>query len=378
MAERQLRPVKAQAGRPLYEGVKDAIREAIDAGLFPPGQQMPNTKQLSEQLGVSLVTAHRALQELVTTGVLERSQGRGTFVHHRYFERRRIAASIRIGLVFHREASLGDYYHGQILDGVHQSASTAGIDLVLLRFGEDIRNECNGYLLVNPFPDEVERQAADLRRGQVALVVGAHSSVPDMPSYDVDNVEVAKIAVAHLAELGHTRIGYVGASRNVSNSLDRWHGFTQACGNLSLQGMDAQLINDNGWHLDQRHQTSLEEVLRQPGRPTALFAGGYYFALNAYGAARRAGLRVPEDLSIVGVDDPPGARFLTPAMTTVRQPLAELGRDAVLAVAERVRENHVLLENRKMPPELVVRGSTAPVSQAAMELTSQIAHRPGE
>src|SRR3954452_25305049 len=121
-ASKQLSVVNARPGQPLYQTVKEALCAAIDAGTFAPGEQMPNTKQLSEQLGVSLVTAHRALQELVTNGVLERSQGRGTFVHHRYFERRRVAAATRLGLLFHREASLGDYYHGQILNGVHQAA----------------------------------------------------------------------------------------------------------------------------------------------------------------------------------------------------------------------------------------------------------------
>src|SRR5437773_10677298 len=60
----KLKALKPEPGRPLYESAKDALRGAIDAGVFAPGQQMPNTKQISEQLGVSLVTAHRALQEL--------------------------------------------------------------------------------------------------------------------------------------------------------------------------------------------------------------------------------------------------------------------------------------------------------------------------
>src|SRR5687767_14979501 len=95
----ELKSVKAQPGRPLYETVKDALCLAIDNGVFAPGDQMPSTKQLSEKLGVSLVTAHRALQELVLCGVLERSQGRGTFVHHRYFQRKQIATGMRVGLV---------------------------------------------------------------------------------------------------------------------------------------------------------------------------------------------------------------------------------------------------------------------------------------
>src|SRR4051794_13909457 len=83
-ATKLLRPVVPQPGRPLYLTARDAVREAVDAGIYCPGEQMPSTKELSEQLEVSLVTAHRALQELVGNGVLQRSQGRGTFVHHKY------------------------------------------------------------------------------------------------------------------------------------------------------------------------------------------------------------------------------------------------------------------------------------------------------
>src|SRR5947208_11278713 len=115
---RQLKPVKPQPGRPLYASVKEALREAIDKGLFVPGEQMPSTKELSQQLSVSLVTAHRALQELVSNGILQRSQGKGTFVHQRYFDRKNTISDTRLGLVFHAEASLADYYHSQVLEGV--------------------------------------------------------------------------------------------------------------------------------------------------------------------------------------------------------------------------------------------------------------------
>src|SRR4051812_47903893 len=178
-AVKVLKPVEPQTGRPLYLTARDAVREAIDAGIFAAGEQMPSTKQLSEQLAVSLVTTHRALQELVNSGVLRRSQGRGTFVHQRYHERKHSLTTTRVGLFFHREASLGDYYHGQVLEGVRQAAQAMGADLMLLRFGEDIRNECNGYLYVNPYATELQQACEDPRSRRPALVVGAR--IPDHP-----------------------------------------------------------------------------------------------------------------------------------------------------------------------------------------------------
>src|SRR3954467_636210 len=170
-----LKAIVPQAGRPLYITARDAVREAIDQGIFSPGEQMPSTKELSEQLSVSLVTAHRALQELVAAGVLQRSQGKGTFVHERYLDRERTLADTRVGLVFHREASLADFYHSQVLEGVRQAAQQLSVDLILLRWGEDVRNECNGYLFVNPLPSELAQIVHESRRNQPILTVGAKS-----------------------------------------------------------------------------------------------------------------------------------------------------------------------------------------------------------
>jgi DNA-binding LacI/PurR family transcriptional regulator len=363
---RQLKPVKPQPGRPLYSAVKETLRDAIDRGIFVPGQQMPSTKELSEQLRVSLVTAHRALQELVSCGVLERSQGRGTFVHERYLQRRHAIEGRRVGLVFHREASLADYYHGQILEGVHRAADPFNIDLILLRFGEDVRNECSGFLLVNPFVEEVGRFAKVGRR-QPMLVVGAQSGVEGLPSYDVDNLAIPKLAVEHLVKLGHRNIAYVGGAFKISNSRDRWDGFQEACREHELARCDWALVKGSGWRLDDRERAALAQGLRSSDRPTAIFAAGYNFALEVYAAATAVGLRVPQDLSVVGVDDPSSAAHLSPPLTTVRQPLAQLGQEALAALSSSMASSldlQIPIHSRRFAPELVARQSSSAISDA--------------
>jgi GntR family transcriptional regulator of arabinose operon len=96
---KELPPVISQPGRPLYQTVRDTIRAAIDTGMFAPGEQIPSTKDLAEQMSVSLVTAHRALQELVSAGVLHRAQGKGTFVQPHYHERKLAPVQTRVALV---------------------------------------------------------------------------------------------------------------------------------------------------------------------------------------------------------------------------------------------------------------------------------------
>src|SRR3569623_1866313 len=132
-----LTQVQPQPGKPLYLVARDRLRDAIDAGAFPPGAQMPSTKELSERMGVSLVTAHRALQELVNAGVLMRSQGKGTFVHPAYAEGRKAVSDVRVAVMMSPDASFADIMHGQLMEGIRQAALALDADLLFPRFDED-------------------------------------------------------------------------------------------------------------------------------------------------------------------------------------------------------------------------------------------------
>ncbi len=322
---------------------------------------MPSTKELSCQLAVSLVTAHRALQELVSTGVLSRSQGRGTFVHERYLERKKTLADTRVGLIFHAESSLADYFHSQILEGVRQASQHLAVDLIMLRYGEDIRGECNGYLFVNPLGDEAEHLSGIAKPKQPIMAIGAKVSNKRVSCVDVDNVDLARQAVAHLIRLGHTQIAYVGGADEISNSHDRWSGFLAACTERGIRPKNEHIIKGVSWRLEERERLELIRVLSGPSRPTAVFAAGYYFALDVYGAAGTVGIRIPDDISVVGVDDPPSAAHLSPPMTTLRQPLVQVGHSAVTTLYEQIQGTRVEPAQRTLWAELVVRRSSGPV-----------------
>lgn len=356
----KLKPVKPQPGRSLYLAVRDAVREAIDAGIFQPGEQMPSTKELSDQLEVSLVTTHRALQELVTSGVLQRSQGKGTFVHERYHERARTLSDVRLGLIFPSDASLADFHHSQILEGVRQAAQQWAVDLVLLRFDEDVRNECNGYLFINPIPDEIDRFIGEARRKPM-LIVGAASHSADVPALNVDQSELTQQVVDHLKSLKHQNVAYIGGDDSASVSRERWQSFSKQADEAELKCPDANVIKTSGQRLNEYGRQHLRRILSASTKPTAIFAAGYYFALDVLTVAAAEGLTVPGDLSIITVDDPPSAAYLNPPLTTLRQPLSKLGFNAIKAVVTHVHERDVALTSHTLSAELVVRNSTAPV-----------------
>ena len=198
-----LSPIEARAGCPLYEIVKETVVNAIETGHFEPGARMPSTKELSRQLSVSLVTVHRALQDLVNVGYLERTQGRGTFVVE---DRKSKTREFRFGLVIRREASVADIYHSQILEGMRQASHEHAIDLNMMHYENDPRTDCDGHLLINPTQPQLLEYTDKLNRNQPVLVVGTKSSIKSAPSIEVNNANLADQAIRHLHGLGHRRL----------------------------------------------------------------------------------------------------------------------------------------------------------------------------
>ena len=348
-----LKPVKNKAGLPLYVSVKDAMLDAIRAGHFTPGQRLPSTKELSETLSVSLVTTHRAMQELEARGVVDRVQGRGTFIKD---QSDRSGRRVRLGLLLQPEASLADYYHGQLLEGMHHAAREEGADLLILQYEQKQRTDCQGFLLINPLPEAVDAFRREHPADTPMLVVGAHH--PGVPAVDVDNISLIRTGLTHLHRMGHTRVSYVGGAGELSNSRDRQTSFTDTCRKLGLDPADCQRLDAKSWRLSDEEKMALGQLLTGPTRPTALIAGGYYLALDIYQVAGTLGLNIPDQLAVVGIDDPPSAAHLYPPLTTYRQPLAELGYAAIRRITTLTYGGTVDTDCQKLIGELIIRGSS--------------------
>ncbi|BAM03455.1 GntR family transcriptional regulator [Phycisphaera mikurensis] len=332
-----LRPVRPRAGALLYVTVRDALHDAIRDGRFAPGERLPSTKDLAAMFEVSLVTTHRAMQSLEARGVLDRVQGRGTFVTERSERRVR-----RLAVVLQPQASLADYYYGDLLDGMNRAARELGADLLIRHATEPVRRVvpasngsspervwggCDAHLLVNPLPEAAEAFAVTLEDGVPSVLVGARHG--DMPHVDVDNADLIEQAVTHLHDRGHRRILFVGGAGNLSNSRDRLDAFATTCEAFKVAA--APRLVASSWRLHDGEKRELGDLLGSSGGPTAVVAAGYYLALDVYDVAGRRGLEIPKHLSVVGVGDPMSAPHLSPPLTTMRQPLVELGHAAVEA-----------------------------------------------
>jgi DNA-binding LacI/PurR family transcriptional regulator len=189
--------------------------------------------------------------------------------------------------------------------------------------------------------------------------------VHDTPSVGATNWSGGVAATRHLLGLGHRRIGIITGPREILCSHARLDGYRAA---LDAAGVapDPALVRFGDFHVDSGVRWA-REMLAQPDRPTAIFAANDLMALGVYQAAREARLHVPDELSIVGFDDLPIAGWVSPPLTTVRQPLADMADSATRLVLKLAMGEVPAQTRLELTTELIVRGSTAPPAGVVRE-----------
>jgi LacI family transcriptional regulator len=202
-------------------------------------------------------------------------------------------------------------------------------------------------------------QVSQVRGAGIPLVVidPANTPPPDIPSVGATNWAGGFAATEHLLSLGHRRIGAITGPAHMLCSLARLDGYRSA---LERAGVAAS--QDLVRYGDFQHEGGFaraRELLGLAERPTAIFAGSDQQAFGVYEAARQRGLRIPDDLSVVGFDELPVSRWASPPLTTVRQPLAEMGGAAAQMLGELIDGGPLRTNRVELSTELHVRESTS-------------------
>jgi LacI family transcriptional regulator len=189
------------------------------------------------------------------------------------------------------------------------------------------------------------------------VAIDPHSGPGGPSTIDSDNVGGARMATGHLIELGHRRIAHIRGRGDLASAQLREVGYRESLEEAGI-GFDPALVRDGGYQAALTAEAA-RELLSQPNRPTAIFAANDISALGVLKVAGELGLRVPEDLSVIGFDDIPEAASSTPPLTTVAQPLHDLGAQALHMLIE-LLDGHQVPGHVQLAAELVVRASTGP------------------
>jgi LacI family transcriptional regulator len=256
-------------------------------------------------------------------------------------------------------------YIGEIIRGIDEELAKQSYDLMLYTTHRRKTREstyvatltqglADGLLLV--LPRTPGTYLDTLRRRSFPYVLIDHQGIDDTgPSVGATNRRGGYEATRYLIELGHRRIGFITGNLDMRCSTDRMDGYHAALAEYGIHA-DPALIYE-GDFLQPSGYAGARELLALPELPTAIFASNDVSAFGVMEAARDRGLRIPEDISIVGFDDIPQASHVNPTLTTVRQPLEQMGHLATRMLLETIRDRARLAERIELPTELIIRGS---------------------
>lgn len=352
------RPNVAQLFRGGYRsGMQNARRTTLADVARAAGTTVPTvSKVLSGRSDVSAETRSRIMEIVAELGYRGRA-GRGTATHR--------GRSPFVDLVL---SGVEGTWANRALSGVAHAAEEAGVDVVVsvARPPDDawltrlVARRLRGAVLA--LVDTTSEQLATLAAAQVPIVLLDPVSQPPstVASVGAANWAGGRAAAEHLLSLGHRRFAVLAGRRTHLYSQARIDGFRSAVTQAGLELPDHRVA-----HTDWKRASAAEqatELLRATPAPTAVFACSDTMALGVYDASAALGLRIPDDVSVVGFDDLPEAQWVSPALTTVHQPIAEMGSSALRMLLRISADPAREAPREELATSLVVRGSTAAVA----------------
>lgn len=353
--------------KPVWLQVKEALQSSIEQGELKPGEPLPGRAQLCRLFSTNRLSVDRAIAELVREGWLIAIRGKGTFVAEP--DIRRSIAALTFAVVWsHPVTTKDNIYWGPLLRGISYAASELEVRL-LFRYCppdsfRDLFREAqvDGLIVLTPHVDD-ELVLNDLRRNCLPFVATSSAYEDDsLPCVDIDNFAGVRQVLEHLWGLGHQQIAIVNLALQSTDLLRRWEAFQKLMGeaNFRFDPRWAVLFPSHRWGMIDLWTNWMERWLSEVPLPTAIFAAAYEMALVVLKSLQKQGIAVPQQVSLVGFDDPASAAFLEPPLTTVRQPLEALGRRAVKKLYDALQRGVMPEGTELLQPELVVRQSTAP------------------
>jgi LacI family transcriptional regulator len=324
---------------------------------------------IAREAGVSVPTVSRVLNHRSDVAPDTRERVEELLRRHGY--RRRVSRAHEpaglIDLVFN---DLDSPWAVEIIRGVEEEGHAACVGTVVSAIHRRpaatrqwLRNlqarSTDGVILVTS--DVQSPLHAELRRLGLPAVVIDPAGLPgqDVPTVGAANWAGALAATEHLISLGHRRIGFIAGPSTLVCSRTRLDGYRAAL-EAAMLAVDPELIMPGDFYHESGFKGA-EQLLSLREPPTAIFASSDQMAFGVYEAVRQRGLRVPDDVSVIGFDDLPEVRWSSPPLTTVRQPLSEMGALAARTVLRLAGGEHIESMRFELPTQLVVRDSSGPV-----------------
>jgi LacI family transcriptional regulator len=336
-----------------------------------PRRGVARLADVAARAGVGTSIASRVLNRDPTVGVRPETRARileaAEALHYRPNAAARGLKSQRtttIGLVI---PNLAYPVNAEIIHGAERAASEAGYVLLIadaeefMQAGQAyhrllLEGRVDGLMLASA--STAEPMLRDIMNTDLPLILVNRRAGSLAPSVTVDDVLGMRLAVEHLIALGHTRIGYVSGPRDADTAQRRLEGFQNALRDAGLPEQPDRIV-ESSFDEAGGFAACTELLARWPDRPTAVTVWSVAAAIGVLAALATAGVRVPEDVSVVAFHDAPLAAYVQPPLTTVRMPLAEMAMLAVKLLLDRIDDKPVESQVVQTRPTVIVRQSSA-------------------
>ncbi|MBD2872060.1 GntR family transcriptional regulator [Paenibacillus arenilitoris] len=349
---------------PKYEIVKDYIIDHISGRQFRPHDRIPSESELAEALDVSSITVRKALSDLVNEGMIYRVRGKGSFVADRKSPDGSAASRLVVFIISGTE--IYDSSYMQIIKGIQSLLTLHDYRLVIEFIENNVKQEdelirkinltdYSGLLIYSSDPNAAKSYLKLLKNGRKPFVMLDRfpNGIP-VNCVVCNNQDGAYEATEYLLGLGHRHIGFAAYDYHLSSEVDRYNGYRNALADSGLE--------EDGSLLFLKKELDYDALLPRIRRRelTALFCVNDRKALEAVERLTALGVRIPEEISVMGFDDFAGSKFSKVPLTTVRQDFDTLGSESAKLLLELINDNAVGSKKIMLPTSLVIRESTAP------------------
>ena len=328
----------------------------------------PTMRDVAKATGFSVNTVSRALNhkpdvnEETRKTIVEAATKMG-------YRPNKLARSLRsnkthtIGVIV---ADIANPYFGALVKGVEKEARKRRYSVILLNTDEDYERECEAIqvvleervdgIIISPTQKETGTVKNLLQLGIPFVLFGRRFSDLKTNYVVTDDVHGGFLATEHLISLGHRRIGMINGPIHISSAKERFQGYQEALERYGLKP-DQPLVTAGAVTMEDGYEVA-KSLLNKNPRPTAIFAFSDFVSFGVMKAIREAGLKVPEDISVVGYDDNQFASCSETPLTTIHIPKEELGINAAKVLKEQFVDNQPI-KQVELPVDLIVRQSTS-------------------
>ncbi len=358
-----------------YATIKAMSRTKSDktGAVHDPSEKKVNLRELAEHLGLSVATVSLVMNRSpAAKSIPQTTQARVRAAARELNYRPNVMArmlrqqrSFTIGVIV---PEISEGYAALVLSGIEDHLLQEGYFYLVVSH----RHRAD---LIEEYPRLLQQRAVEglimvdtqCQPGLSLPIVSVsgHKQVPGVTNISLNHSRAAQLALDHLTGLGHRKIAFIKGQAFSSDTEVRWKAVRAAAQDLNVaveEKLTVQLDSESPTPQPGYDMTC--KLLRNGGAFSALFAFNDISALGAIRALREAGRRVPEDVSVIGFDDIQSAAYQNPGLTTIRQPLRQMGVTAAETLVQRINatKNAEYPKSIVVEPELIVRGSTARVS----------------